>query len=157
MGHTYNHLFNLDCTFLRLFTVYGPRQRPEMAIHLFTRKIVNGEQIPMFGDGSTSRDYTYIDDIVDGLQAAAKYCDGYSVYNLGNDSPIKLWDLIHTIGKAVGKEPNIDQQPIPPGDVLQTWANISKARTELNYSPSWSIEDGIKSFVEWFKEAHSRS
>ena len=149
--YTWHHLYDMNITCLRFFTVYGPRQRPEMAIHLFARKILDGEKLPMFGDGSTSRDYTYIDDIVDGIIASGDNCKGYNIYNIGNNSPVKLKDLIEKIGRALEIEPVIEQLPIPPGDVLRTWADISRIEKDLGYKPETDLDQGLKKFVEWLK------
>lgn len=148
--HTYHHLHRLDITCLRFFTVYGPRQRPEMAIHRFTRHLTEGRPIPMFGDGSTSRDYTYIDDVVDGAVAAGERCNGFAVINLGNSSPVELRRLIDILGRTLKVDPTIEDLPMPPGDVPRTWADITLAEKELGYKPSVQIEDGIERFVEWF-------
>ena len=150
--HTYHHLYGLDITCLRFFTVYGPRQRPEMAIHLFTRRILDGESVPMFGDGSTSRDYTYIDDIIDGVVAAGRRTGGYRIYNLGNSHPVALRDLIAKLGEALGVEPRIEQLPQPPGDVVRTWADLSRVGADLDYRPKIDLDEGLRLFVEWFKE-----
>jgi UDP-glucuronate 4-epimerase len=152
--HTYHHIYDLDITCLRFFTVYGPRQRPEMAIHLFTRKIVGGEAIPMFGAGDTSRDYTYIDDIVSGIISAGDRNKGYSIYNLGNNQTVKLAELIDVIGETTGITPVIDQLPIPPGDVLRTWADISLAQKHLGYQPKTDIRTGVARFYEWFRKVN---
>ena len=149
--HTYHHLYGLDITCLRFFTVYGPRQRPEMAIHRFTRRMTEGRPVPMFGDGGTSRDYTYIDDVIDGVMAAADNCSGYRIYNLGNSHPIALRDLIERLASILGIEPEIDQQPQPPGDVECTWADISQAEKNLGYAPEIALDEGLRRFVEWFK------
>lgn len=149
--HTFHHLYGLDITCLRFFTVYGPRQRPEMAIHHFARRMSEGRAVPMFGDGSTARDYTYVDDVVDGTMAAAEHCGGYKIYNLGNSSPVALKELIERLGSALGIEPIIEQQPLPPGDVEQTWADISRAGAELGYKPKVGLEEGLRRFVDWFR------
>ncbi len=152
--HTYSHLFGINLTCLRFFTVYGPRQRPDLAIHKFTRLIEAGESIPVFGDGSMSRDFTYIDDIIAGVLAAMDRCQGYHIYNLGESQPILLRDLIAAIEKALGKTAIIDRQPLQPGDVNRTFADISLARNELGYSPSTDLDKGLESFVTWFRRAH---
>lgn len=148
--YTYSHLYDLPISCLRFFTVYGPRQRPEMAIHKFVRMIMNGEPIPFFGDGETARDYTYVDDIVGGITAVMEQPNDFIVFNLGNSDPIKLSDLVHTIGEACGKEPILDQQEMPAGDVVQTYANIERARMRLGYEPQTDIKTGLKNFVEWY-------
>lgn len=150
ISHTYSHLHKLDITCLRFFTVYGPRQRPEMAIHLFTDKIINGEPIPVFGNGTTSRDYTYIDDIIDGILRAGERCSGYNIYNLGNNETVTLADLIATIESVTGKKAIIDRHPVPPGDVMRTWADLTKSQNELGYKPTTDIRSGIESFYNWY-------
>ncbi len=152
--HTYCHLFGINITCLRFFTVYGPRQRPDLAIHKFTRLIEAGKPIPVFGDGSMSRDFTYIDDIIAGVLAAIDRCQGYHIYNLGESQPIVLRDLVAAIEKALGKKAVIDRQPLQPGDVDRTFADISLARKELGYNPSTDLAKGLESFVNWFRSAH---
>ncbi len=152
MSHTYHHLTGLPISCLRYFTVYGPRQRPEMAIHLFTKLIDQGKPISMFGDGRTRRDYTYVEDIVQGTLAALDRCSGYHIYNLGEQDTTTLSELIQTIGKALGKEPIIERKPMQPGDVEQTWADIRLAQKELDYAPKVKIPEGIPRFVQWYKE-----
>lgn len=154
--HTYHHLFGLDVTCLRFFTVYGPGQRPDLAIHKFARLLVEGRPIPRFGDGSTSRDYTYIDDIVQGVLAALDRCGGYRVYNLGNHQTVTLNELIEKLGRALGVEPKVEQHPEQPGDVPRTWADISRARAELGYQPTTSIDEGLERFAAWFKGWYAR-
>lgn len=153
MAHVYHKLFDMDIVMLRFFTVYGPKQRPDLAINKFTRKMLAGESIPMFGDGSTSRDYTYVDDIVDGICKTFDYlnknADVYEIINLGSNNPISLKDMIATIGEVLGIEPKIEQLPMQPGDVDRTYADISKARKLLGYEPSVSFREGISRFVEW--------
>ena len=137
---------------LRLFTVYGPRQRPDLAIHQFTRKILAGQTIDQFGDGTTRRDYTYIDDIIQGVIAALKY-DGvmWDIFNLGENETVQLKDLIKAIETAVGRTAKINQLPEQPGDVPLTCADISKARRLLGYNPTTKLRDGLRRFVEWFR------
>ncbi|MFZ4738719.1 MAG: NAD-dependent epimerase/dehydratase family protein [Bradymonadia bacterium] len=148
--YTWHHLFGLHTHCLRFFTVYGPRQRPEMAIHQFTRRIHRGESVVMFGDGSTSRDYTYIDDILDGLVASVERVEGYRIYNLGESQTVELRRLIAVIGDTLGVTPRIEQRPIQPGDVTRTFADISRARAELGYAPHVGIEEGVRRFVDWY-------
>lgn len=150
IAHTYHHLFGLNITCLRPFTVYGPRQRPEMAIHLFLRAILEGRPIKMFGDGTSSRDYTYIDDLVDGFIRAIDRPLGYEIINLGEHEVTTLRELIDMIGEAVGKTPIIDQLPMQPGDVPRTFADVSKAKRLLGYQPKVSMREGIRRFVEWY-------
>ncbi len=156
VAHTYHHIHDLDMTCLRFFTVYGPRQRPEMAIHKFTRMIDAGESLPMFGDGTTRRDYTYIDDIVDGVVKALDHLGGYRIYNLGESQTIELGELIAEIGNAMGKTPIINHQPLQPGDVPATWADISRARSEISYNPQTSIREGLRAFIDWYRQDCSR-
>lgn len=154
--YTYHHLYKLNIMCLRFFTVYGPRQRPDLAINKFARLIEEGKPITLFGDGSTSRDYTYIDDIVFGIQKAITYTeshnDCYEIVNLGSDSPITLIGMVHVIEKALNKKAIIEYKEMQPGDVIRTYASIEKAKKLLNYSPSLSFEEGIKKFIEWRKE-----
>jgi UDP-glucuronate 4-epimerase len=150
--HTYSHLYGIRCVCLRFFTVYGARQRPDLAIHKFSRLISGGKPIPVFGDGTTRRDYTYIDDILQGVRAAMDY-DGstYEVLNLGESQTVELRELIGLIENALGKKAIIDRQPMQPGDVPTTFADISKSRRLLGYNPTTRIADGIPKFVEWFR------
>jgi UDP-glucuronate 4-epimerase len=152
----YSHLFNLDITCLRFFTVYGPMQRPEMAIHEFSRLISGNEPISMYGDGSSKRDYTYVDDIVQGVVASLEKIEGYRIYNLGNSQTIELSKLIQVVGDALGKKPRINRESDQQGDVPITFADISKSRQELGYNPETSIEDGVAKFVEWFRARGGR-
>lgn len=153
----YAHLYGLRTINLRFFTVYGPRQRPDLAIHSFTRSIREGKPIKKFGDGSTRRDYTYIDDIIQGMAACLSYegqlCD---VFNLGESQTTTLNELIATLENAIGRPAAIEQMPEQPGDVPLTFADISKARAQLGYDPKTKIAEGIPKFVEWFRENHGR-
>jgi len=151
--HTYHHLYGIPITCLRFFTVYGPRQRPDLAIHKFTRRIEAGEPIPFFGDGTTRRDYTYIDDTIGGIRGAIERVSGYAIYNLGESVPITLNDLVAAIETALGKKAIRDQRPMQPGDVLQTYADISAARRDLGYNPSTDLATGLARFVEWFRRS----
>ena len=150
MCYTYHHLSGIPTSCLRFFTVYGPRQRPEMAIHKFTRKMKKGAAIPFFGDGSTARDYTFIDDIIDGIFGAMRAEDQYAVYNLGNSEPVKLDELVHVISDRIGYTPVLDRQELPAGDVIQTFADVSRAKSRLDYNPKISIEEGIDQFIDWY-------
>ena len=148
----HHHLYGLRVSMLRFFTVYGPRQRPDMAIHKFTRQILEGRPIPLFGDGSTRRDYTYIDDIIQGvLQCVDKPFD-YEIFNLGESKTTTLAELVALIEKHTGKKAIIDRQPMQPGDVEITYADISHARACLGYAPQFSMDEGIARFVRWFKD-----
>lgn len=155
MTHVYHKLFDMNVIMLRFFTVYGPKQRPDLAINKFTRLMLEDKEIPMFGDGTTSRDYTYIDDIVDGIIKSCNYVvnnkNVYEILNLGNSSPVSLKEMINTIGQAVGVEPKIKQLPMQPGDVDRTFADISKAKELIGYNPKTSFKEGIENFVEWYK------
>jgi UDP-glucuronate 4-epimerase len=148
---TYSHLYQLRVVALRYFTVYGPRQRPDLAIHQFTRRIYAGQTIEQFGDGTTRRDYTYIDDVIQGTMAALQY-EGplFDIFNLGESETIQLKDLIVAIEKALGKKAKINQLPEQPGDMPLTCADISKARKLLDYRPTIRLNEGLRRFVEWF-------
>ena len=153
--HSYAHLYDLQVVALRFFTVYGAGQRPDLAIHKFTKLISEGKSIPLFGDGTTRRDYTYIEDILQGIMAAIVFehpanITPYTVFNLGESQTTTLIDLVRTIKSALGKTANIDWQPLQPGDVSITYADIAKAREQLGYNPQTKIVDGIPKFVEWY-------
>src|SRR6185503_589038 len=151
--HTYSLLYGLRCICLRFFTVYGPRQRPDLAIHKFAKLISEGRPIPVFGDGSTRRDYTFIDDIISGVRAAIDYDKTeYEVINLGESRTVELGELISLLEKELGVNAIIDRQPLQPGDVPQTFADVSKARRVLGYDPRVQIEEGIHRFVQWWHE-----
>ena len=151
--HTYTHLYGLRSVCLRFFTVYGARQRPDLAIHKFARLITEGQPIPVFGDGLTRRDYTYVDDIIEGVRAAMDYtASAYEVINLGESRTVELRELIALLEKELGQKAVVDRQPLQPGDVPQTFADITKARRLLGYNPQTNIEEGIRRFVEWYKE-----
>ena len=152
LGHVYHHVYGMDVCMLRFFTVYGPRQRPDLAIHKFANLMHAGQSITVFGDGSTSRDYTYVDDTVDGILACTEREFGYEVINLGESQTVELSRLIELLESALGMEAQIDRQPLQPGDVPITYANIDKARRLLGYDPQTKIEDGIPRFVEWFRQ-----
>jgi UDP-glucuronate 4-epimerase len=151
LAHTFHHLHGLPVTGLRFFTAYGPRNRPDLAISKFTDLIDRGMPVPMFGSGSTRRDYTYVGDIVDGIVRSVERCTGHHLYNLGNSDPIELRAMIAAIGDALGKTPIIDRQPEQPGDVRQTYADVSRATRELGYEPSTTFREGLRRFVEWRK------
>jgi UDP-glucuronate 4-epimerase len=151
--HSYAHLYDMRVVCLRFFTVYGARQRPDLAIHKFAKLISAGKPIPVFGDGTTSRDYTYIDDIIAGVRAAIDYDQSkYEIINLGESETVELLELISRLVKALGQPAEIDWQPPQPGDVPQTFADITKARRLLGYDPQTRIEEGIEKFVDWFHE-----
>lgn len=156
MTHVYHKLFNMNVIMLRFFTVYGPRQRPDLAINKFTRLMLNDEEVTMFGDGTTSRDYTYIDDIVSGIYSSINYVlnnkDVYEIVNLGNSSPVSLKEMINTIAEVLDKEPKIKEMPMQQGDVNITYADITKAKEMLNYDPKTPFKEGIEKFVKWYKE-----
>jgi UDP-glucuronate 4-epimerase len=150
--HTYSHLYGIRCVCLRFFTVYGPRQRPDLAIHKFARLISEGKPIPVFGDGTTRRDYTYVDDIIDGVVGAINYDQSdYEVINLGESRTVELRELIALLEKELDAHAIIDRQPAQPGDVPQTFADITKARKLLGYNPATQIEEGLRKFVAWFR------
>jgi len=151
--HSYAHLYRLRIVCLRFFTVYGARQRPDLAIHKFAKLISAGKPIPVFGDGTTRRDYTYIDDIIAGVRAAIDYDQSnYEVINLGESRTVELRELISLLEDALGRRAEIDWQPPQPGDAPQTFADITTARRLLGYNPQTQIEEGIKKFVEWFRD-----
>lgn len=150
--HTYSHLYGIRTICLRFFTVYGARQRPDLAIHKFSKLIWEEKPIPVFGDGTTKRDYTYIDDVIQGLRRAIDYEESeYEIFNLGESRTVELKYLIKLLEENLGKKAIIERHPTQPGDVSVTFADISKARALLGYSPQTSIEDGIERFVKWFK------
>jgi len=152
LGQVYSSLYNIQFLALRFFTVYGPRQRPDLAIHKFTKMIIDGTQIPFFGDGHSKRDYTYIDDIVNGIVRSLGYKESnYEIFNLGNNYPISLIELVQTIESVIGKKAIIKMLPNQKGDVPITFANIDKAQTILGYKPITNFNEGLRSFYEWFK------
>jgi UDP-glucuronate 4-epimerase len=154
---TFSHLYQIRVVVLRYFTVYGPRQRPDLAIHQFTRKIWAGQPIDQFGDGTTRRDYTYIDDIISGTMAALDYNgDLFDIFNLGESETIRLMDLIAAIENTLGKKAKINRSPEQPGDVPLTFADISKARKSLGYNPATPLSVGLPRFIEWFRERAAR-
>ena len=148
--HTYYHLYRMNISMLRFFTVYGPRQRPEMAIHKFTRMIDEGRPIDVYGFGKPERDYTYIDDIVQGVVLSIDHVDGYEIYNFGESQTISTSDLIKLIEDSLGKKAIINEMAMQPGDVLKTYADIRKAKEKLGYNPITKIRDGIPKFVDWY-------
>lgn len=149
--HTYHHVHGLPISCLRFFTVFGPRQRPDLAISKFLGRVGRGEPIPVYGDGSTSRDYTYIDDIVDGIEASMRHDAPFCVHNLGNSRPVALSELISIVESVVGKEARIDRLPLQDGDMLRTCADVSRATDELGYAPQVSLEDGMARQWEWMR------
>lgn len=154
--HTYHHLYGTGMTCLRFFTVYGPRQRPDLAIHKFARLIEAGKPIPIYGDGTMRRDFTYIDDIINGVVAAIDKCEGYHIYNLGESRPICVSDLIAEIEKALGKKAIRNHLPTQPGDVDQTYADVTRAQQELDYHPATHIATGLARFVQWLRADEPR-
>lgn len=154
MAHVYHSLYNMNVIMLRLFTVYGPKQRPDLAINKFTRLMLSGEEIPMYGDGTTARDYTYVDDIVDGIIRSCNYVQNnsnvYEIINLGNSSPVLLKEMIDTIAEVLNIKPKIKQLPMQPGDVNITYADISKAKALLGYEPKVEFREGIERFIKWY-------
>ena len=156
--HSYAHLYGMRIVCLRFFTVYGARQRPDLAIHKFAKLISAGKPIPVFGDGTTRRDYTYVDDIIAGVRAAMDYDrTSYEVINLGESRTVELRELIALLEEALGARAQIERQPLQPGDVPQTFADITKARELLGYDPQIDIETGIRRFVEWFRSYQQAS
>lgn len=150
--HSHHHLTGLPVTCLRFFTVYGPRQRPDLAIHRFVDTIESGSAITLFGDGSSSRDYTFVSDTVSGIRAALDRLDGYHIYNLGRSDPVSLLEMVQAIEGALDRKASIRWAPEQPGDVPRTCADVSKARRELGYDPTVTFREGIERFVTWFRE-----
>lgn len=154
LGHTYHHLYGIDMIQLRFFTVYGPRQRPDLAIHKFTKIIAENGEIPFYGDGSTARDYTFVEDIIDGIQKSIQYLEQnngvYEILNLGENEVINLKEMLTTIEQTMDKKANLNPMPMQPGDVQKTNADITKARNLIGYAPKTNFQNGIKKFVEWF-------
>ncbi|HET9582051.1 MAG TPA: NAD-dependent epimerase/dehydratase family protein [Gemmatimonadota bacterium] len=153
--HVYHHAFGFSVMALRFFTVYGPRQRPDMAIHRFVRRIEEGLPIPVYGDGSSERDYTYFADAVAGVVAAVDWVrreDGFEIVNLGESVPVRLDDLIAEVAGATGSRPRVERLPMPLGDVERTCADIARARELLGYAPSTGIREGVEAFVRWYRE-----
>jgi UDP-glucuronate 4-epimerase len=148
---TYHELYQMDISCLRFFTVYGPRQRPDLAIHKFARLILEDKPVPVYGDGSFKRDFTYIDDIVFGINQAIINLNGFHVYNLGNSRTISVLEMVAELEKALGKNAQIEFRPLQPGDVKLTYADISFAKKDLLYNPKFAFNTGIKNFVEWLK------
>jgi UDP-glucuronate 4-epimerase len=150
--HSYHHLFGLNIACLRFFTVYGPRQRPEMAIHKFASLMSQGREIEQYGDGGSARDYTYIDDIIEGIVRALRRCDGYRIWNLGGSQTTTLSELVGKIAAGLGLSPKVKQLPMQPGDVQRTWADISRAESELEWRPYVDIDSGLENFLQWFEK-----
>ena len=153
--HTYWHIHRLPFSCLRFFTVFGPRQRPDLAINKFLRLLRDGQPIPMFGDGSTSRDYTFIDDIIAGVRAAMDRCgqvEGFRIYNLGGKHPVSLRDMIAVCERVTGKKAKIDPKPMQPGDVNRTWADLTRSEAELDYTPATSFEEGVAKQWDWMQQ-----
>jgi UDP-glucuronate 4-epimerase len=151
LAHTFRHVHGLPVTGLRFFTAFGPRNRPDLAIAKFARLIDRGEPVPVFGDGTTRRDYTFVEDIVDGIVRALDRCRACHLYNLGHSSPVELRTMIATLGDALGKTPILKHLPEQPGDVRQTYADISRAEAELGYHPTTPFSEGIARFVAWYR------
>ena len=154
LGHVWHHIYGMDVAALRFFTVYGPRQRPDLVIYKFAKLICAGRPIPVFGDGSAARDYTFVTDTLDGIIACTQKEFGYELFNLGESQTTGLNDLIALLEKLLGKKAVIDRQPVQPGDVPVTFADISKARARLGYNPQVKIEQGLPKFVDWFLKSN---
>ncbi len=160
--HNYHHLYGLSVACLRFFTVYGPRQRPDLAIHKFTRLLDADQKIPFFGDGTTRRDYTFITDTLQGILGSLQWLQEarspvYDVFNLGESQTVTLAELVRLLGKAMGKEPQLQKLPMQPGDVVCTYADISKARQHLGYAPEVAVDEGVERFVQWFCQAGKKT
>lgn len=155
LGHVYSHLYGIRFIALRFFTVYGPRQRPDLAIHKFARLMLERKPIPIYGDGSSRRDYTYIDDIIEGVRRAMDYTDtSYEVINLGNNQTVSLLEVVKTLEEALGVKAHLEFLPPQPGDVPQTWADMEKAERLLSFKPKMRFEEGIEEFVKWMRQVH---
>ncbi len=155
MAFTFSHAYSLPIVCLRLFTVYGPRQRPDLAIRKFASMILEGSEVPIFGDGSLARDYTYVDDTVDGILAGLDAPATFDVYNIGNSKPVRINEMVDVLGQALGKTVRRKFLPTPPGEMLLTHADLTKARATLGYAPKVSFEEGIRRFAEWLKSRPS--
>ncbi|MGI9952913.1 GDP-mannose 4,6-dehydratase [Moorellaceae bacterium AZ2] len=154
LGHVYSHLYGIRFIALRFFTVYGPRQRPDLAIHKFTRLMLKGEPVPVYGNGSASRDYTYIDDVIQGVRAAMDYSEShYEVINLGNNKTLSLLEMVRALEEVLGVNARLEFLSPQPGDVPQTWADVEKARRLLGFSPSTPFGEGLRRFLEWLNHA----
>lgn len=156
LGHVYHHVYGMDVAMLRFFTVYGTRQRPDLAIYKFAKLMLEGKPIPVFGEGTTARDYTYITDILDGIVACTEHEFGYEIFNLGESQVTSLNRMIELLEDALGRKAVIDRQPVQAGDVPLTYADISKAQARLGYDPKVKIEQGIRLFVDWFRSDELR-
>jgi UDP-glucuronate 4-epimerase len=157
LAHTYHHLFGMKIACLRFFTVFGPRQRPDLAIRKFAELMASDRPIPVFGDGTSGRDYTYVDDIIDGVVSALDRTTGFHVWNLGGAHPVVLQDLIDRLASGLGRTPEIRRLPPQPGDVDRTWADVSRAKRELGWAPSTSFERGMELFLAWFEAERLRA
>lgn len=157
LAHTYHHLFGMRVACLRFFTVFGPRQRPDLAIRKFAELMASDRPIPVFGDGTTGRDYTYVDDIIDGVVSALDRATGFHVWNLGGAHPVVLADLIDRLASGLGRTPEIRRLPPQPGDVDRTWADVSRANRDLGWAPSTSFERGMQLFLAWFEAERRRA
>ena len=159
MAHTYSHLYNIETIGLRFFTVYGPWGRPDMALFLFTDAILNNEPIKVFNNGNLSRDFTYIDDIIQGVEntllKTSKEKELYKLYNIGNSRPVQLLDFIEAIEKSTGKSTERIMMPMQAGDVNQTWANVAHLKIDYDYKPSTDLEDGVEAFISWYRAYYS--
>jgi len=150
--HAFHHLTGMKVACLRFFTVYGPRQRPEMAIHKFARRLAAGELVEQYGDGSSARDYTYVSDIVDGILLALERCSGYHVWNLGGSRTTRLDELVRKIAEGLSMPARVVRLPAQPGDVERTWADVARAEAELGWTPRVSFDQGLERFLSWFRE-----
>jgi UDP-glucuronate 4-epimerase len=154
LGHVYSHLHGIRYVALRFFTVYGPRQRPDLAIHKFARRMLAGEPLPFFRDGNSQRDYTYIDDIIEGVRAAMDYCGGrFEIVNLGNNRTVSLREMVSGLEEVLGRKAQLDRRPEQPGDVPQTWADIHKAKSLFGYRPLTEFGIGLERFAAWLADA----
>jgi UDP-glucuronate 4-epimerase len=155
IAHTYHHLFDMDVACLRFFTVYGPRQRPDLAIHKFASLMSAGREIELYGDGTSARDYTFVTDIVDGIVRAMERVRGFRIWNLGGSDPVALSTLVDRLAAELDVEPRVRRLPPQPGDVARTWADVSRAARELEWSPGTGLQAGLREFVRWLKQEQS--
>jgi len=153
LAHTYHHLFGMKIACLRFFTVFGPRQRPDLAIRKFAALMAEGRELPVFGDGTSGRDYTFVSDIVDGVVRSLDRASGFHIWNLGGSHPVALNDLVATLSRGLGIEPRIKRLPPQPGDVNRTWADVSRAKRDLDWAPRTGFDEGMNAFLLWFRSA----
>jgi UDP-glucuronate 4-epimerase len=156
LAHGYHHLYGMKIACLRFFTVFGPRQRPDLAIRKFAELMVAGQPVPVYGDGTSGRDYTFVDDIVDGIVRALDRATGFHIWNLGGSHPVALSEVLEFLSRGLGVQPLVTRLPAQPGDVERTWADVTRAKAELDWAPAIGFGEGIDSFLAWFASARGR-